>query len=336
MVTDTASWRNSRTEDIVDPDLPIIDPHHHVWHLDRVQSGGVYSLDELEADSLRGHRIVATVGVEAYAHYREAGPPELRPIGETEFLNTVAEDSLKRQTTTRVCAGIVSNAKCEDSDWSRILEAHIAAAPGRLKGCRQVNIRSLDALEKGVSLYDDLAFRRGYRELARHGLSFDAYCFHPDIPQVTRLAGDVPEVPLVLDHLGTPLGVGPWAERKDEAWAQWRTSLTDLSKCPNVVAKLGGKGMRWVGLGWEGRAQPASSDEIAEAIGDHFRFAIDLFGPDRCMFESNFPVDGVSYGYAVLWNAFKKIAAPYLHDERRALFFGTANRFYRLGIPEPG
>ena len=327
-----AEWRGSRIEEIIDPELPIIDSHHHVWRLDRAQSGGRYAITELQADTRSGHLILATVAVEAFAHYREDGPEALRPVGETEFLNAIANEAERVGTAARLCAGIVSNARFESPDAADILDSHLAASPRRMRGCRQINIRRLDDLNTEPTLYDDPAFRRGYMELAPRGLSFDAYCFHPDIPQVTRLARDMPDVPLVLDHLGSPLGVGPWADRKAEAWGEWRASLTELARCPNSFAKLGGKGMRWVGLGWEGRERRASSDEIAAAIGDHFRYAIDLFGPERCMFESNFPVDGISYGYPVIWNAFKKIAAPYSDAERRAMFFGTANRFYRLGL----
>lgn len=332
MTENLARWRTSRIEEIIDPDLAIIDSHHHVWRLDRQASGGYYSIDELASDARAGHNIVATVAVEAFAHYREDGPEAFRPVGETEFLNAAADEA-RALGTTKLCAAIVSNAKFELPEAEAVLDAHIAAAPERIRGCRQVAIWEAGNPNAAPSrLYDDPAFRAGYRLLADRQMSFDAYCFHPEIPQVARLARDVPEVPLVLDHLGTPLGIGAWSDRKDEAWQEWRSSLRELAACPNAYAKLGGKGMRWVALGWEGRAEPASSDEIFVAIGDHFRFAIDLFGPERCMFESNFPVDGISYGYAVLWNAFKKIAAPYSADERGELFFGTANRFYRLGL----
>jgi predicted TIM-barrel fold metal-dependent hydrolase len=217
-----------------------------------------------------------------------------------------------------------------------VLQAHMAISP-RFRGIRQVavwdadpDVASLPDLT-GPDLYTNAKFREGFAQLAPLGLMYDAYHYHTQIPYLTALARAFPETTIVHDHLGTPIGVGTYAGRRDEIFQQWKRDLTELATCENVVMKLGGMLMPWNGFGWETHERPATSDQFVEALGRYYRHAIETFGPDRCMFESNFPVDKIAISYPVLWNAFKKLAADYSEAEKDALFSGTAMRVYRLG-----
>ena len=322
------------TEEILEPDLPICDPHHHLWD----HPGHRYLLDDLLADTGSGHNVVATVFVECQSMYRATGPAELRPVGETEFVNGVAAMSASgRYGPTRVAAGIVSFADLTLGERTgAVLDAHIAASP-RFRGIRHAaGWDASDAVRNSHTnpprgLYLDAGFRRGFAELARRGLAFDAWLYHPEIPELTDLAKAFPDTTIVLDHFGGPLGIGPYAGRRAEIFAGWKGAIRALADRPNVVAKLGGLVMAINGFGFHKRAEPPTSVELAETTRDWYLHAIDCFGVHRCMFESNFPVDKVSTSYAVLWNSFKRIAAACSAAEKAALFHDTAMRVYRLG-----
>ncbi len=326
------AWLARRTEAPLDPDLPIVDPHHHLWE----HAKSTYLLDDLHADTGAGHRVEATVFVECMWGYRTDGPDALRPVGETETVAAVAEQGDAAGAGATI-AGIVAFADLSRGDGVlEALDAHGAAGRGRFRGIRHATAFDPDPAVRRThtrpppGLMGDDGFRRGVRALARGGLSFDAWLYHPQIPELTDLARAVPECTIVLDHLGGPLGIGPYAGRRDEVMAGWRRDLAGLAACPNVVVKLGGIGMAIFGLGFEAAPEPPSSNDLVAAWGDPVRYVIDAFGPERCMFESNFPVDRMSCGYVTLWNAFKKIAAGASDAERAALFAGTARRVYRL------
>jgi predicted TIM-barrel fold metal-dependent hydrolase len=329
------TWLARLREDVIEPERPICDPHHHLW--DRPSHGERYLLDELLAD-LGGHRVVSTVFVECAAFYRADGDPALRWVGETEFAGGVAAMAASGlYGETRVCAGIVSRADLtRGADVARLLDAHLAASPARFKGIRHASAhdpspqirRSHTAPPPG--LLGDAGFRRGFAELGRRGLSFDAWLYHPQIPELTALARAFPDVTIVLDHFGGPLGIGPYAGRRAEIFAGWKRDVDELARCQNVVAKLGGLLMAINNQGFDARATPPGSEEIAAATRDWYSHAIDRFGPTRCMFESNFPMDRVSCSYQVLWNSFKRIAAGVSEAEKDALFHDTAVRVYRL------
>ncbi|MBV9840570.1 MAG: amidohydrolase family protein [Sphingomonadaceae bacterium] len=339
MTTDATERRDARNrwlaqtaEDIIEPDLPIIDPHHHLWPGTAHYQDGLYQIDEIAADVGSGHNILATVYIDAYANYAEDGQAEFRAVGETSHAHAVAEEAQRRGLKTQICAGIVTNADVTLDNAADVLDAHLAAS-SRVKGVRQ--IASFDAtlpmsIARNPNLYDDPAFRRGFPLLAQRGLSFDACLYHFQLPQLTSLARAFPDTIIVADHLASPLGIGSYAGRREEAWAEWRPLIAELAQCPNVVIKLGGQGMWLADFGWTDRDVPPGSAEIAEVLGDRTRYAIDLFGPDRAMFESNFPVDRSSMSYAVLWNAAKRMSAGYTPGERAQLFEGTARRVYRL------
>ena len=323
-------------EEVLEPDLPICDAHHHLWH-----HTGTYWLEEMLADTGSGHRVESTVFVDCVSHYREDGPEAFRPVGETEAMEAVANAA--RDLPTRVCAAIVSHADVTRGAAIRpVLEAHGEASP-RFRGIRHAAAwdAAPDVPKSHTSppegLLRDPVVHAAVRELGAlpvgsGGGVFEAWCYHPQILDVVELARACPDVTIVLDHYGGPLGIGPYAGRADEVFNDWRAAVTELAHCPNVVVKLGGILMRRNGFGFENRAAPPGSEEIAEATRRYPLTAIDLFGPERCFFESNFPVDRVSCSYRTLWNAFKRIATGFSADEKALLFHDTATRVYR--IPE--
>lgn len=331
---DREQWLAQVKEEILEPERPICDPHHHLWDY----PGHRYLLDELLADTGSGHHIVATVFVECVSMYRADGPEAMRPVGETEFVNGVAAMSASgRYGPTRVAAGIVAFADLTLGERvGAVLDAHLQASP-RFRGIRHSfawdksdQVRSANT-NPPPGLLGDARFRRGFAELGRRGLSFDAWLYHPQIPELTDLARAFPDTTIVLDHFGGPLGVGPYAGKREEVFSYWKGAIRELGRCPNVVAKLGGLVMPLNGFGFHRRDHPASSDALVRATRDWYLHAIDCFGPDRCMFESNFPVDKASCSYHVLWNSFKRLVADWSTTDKAALFHDTATRVYRLG-----
>jgi predicted TIM-barrel fold metal-dependent hydrolase len=327
-------WLGQVREEILEPDLPICDPHHHLW--DHPTSR--YLLDELLADTGSGHNVVSTVFMECGSMYRAGGPEALKPVGETEFVNGVAAMSASGgYGETRACAAIVGFADLGlGAAVGDVLDAHMAATP-RFRGIRHAaGWDASDAVRNSHTdppegLLSSAAFREGFAELGRRGLSFDAWLYHPQLPELTDLARAFPEQPIVFDHFGGPLGIGPYAGKRAEFFEDWRRAVADLAACDNVVAKLGGLVMPVNGFGFHQRATPATSDELVATTREYYAHAIDCFGPDRCMFESNFPVDKASCSYAVLWNSFKKITRGFSEAEKSALHHDTAVRVYRVG-----
>ena len=330
---DRETWLALVEEDILDPEREICDPHHHLW--DHPDSR--YLLDELLDDVVSGHNVVSTVFVECAAMYRADGPVEMKPVGETEFVNGVAAMSASGgYGGIRACAGVVGYADLNlGDDVAPVLETHMQASP-RFRGIRhaagwdpdpEVPDSHTDPFENMLA---DATFRAGFARLAPLGLSFDAWLYHHQLPELTDLARAFPETSIILDHFGGPLGIGPYEGRREEIFTQWKADIAELATCENVVAKIGGVVMARNGFGFHRRDRPATSDELVEATRGYYLHAIDCFGPERCMFESNFPVDKVSCSYPVLWNSFKKMAADFSEIERDNLFHDTAARVYRL------
>jgi len=328
-------WLALRQEDIIDPKRPIVDAHHHLWD----RGGQRYMIEEIAADIASGHNIVATVYVDCRSMYRAGGPEAFRPVGEVEFANGVAAMSASGgYGNTALCAGIVGHANLLLGEAARaVLEAEIAAGNGRFRGIRHASAWDADAniggnystRPKGLLL--DPTFRKGFACLAPLGLSFDAWLFHPQIGELTDLARAFPDTGIVLDHCGGPIGVGSYANRRQEIFAVWQASIRDIATCRNVVVKLGGLAMRLLGYDFHKRPVPPSSEDAAAAWRPYIETCIEAFGPERCMFESNFPPDKGQCSYQVIFNAFKHIAAPYSETEKTALFSKTATDFYRLG-----
>jgi predicted TIM-barrel fold metal-dependent hydrolase len=327
-------WLAANQEDILDPGQKIVDPHHHLWD----RPGWRYLLDDILADIRSGHDIRATVMVQARAMHRADGPEAMQPVGETEFANGVAAMCASgTYGAVRVCAGIVGFADLTLGDAVQpVLEAHIAAGGGRFRGIRHILTWDADPalLNPAYTPAEDMmaspGFRAGFARLAPLGLSFDAWLYFHQIPRLIDLARSFPDTPIVLNHLGGVLGIGRYEGRRDTVFAAWTGLMRDLATCPNVMVKCGGLGMRLPAFGFEDRATAPDSATLAAAWKPWMETAIDSFGPARCMFESNFPVDKGSYGYAAGWNAFKRLASDATAEAKADLFWRSAARFYRL------
>ena len=332
----------AQIEEPLDPAQSIVDSHHHLYH----RTGLRYLLDEFLADLAHGHNIEATVFVQARAMYRATGSDEMRPVGETEFANGIAAQSASGlYGKARICAGIVGYANLQLGNMVRpVLEAHIRAAGGtaseggRFRGIRHIAAWDPDpaalnpAYPTTEAMLDSAEFRAGFAHLLPLRLSYDAWLYFHQIPRLTALARDFPDTPIVLNHCGGVLGIGRYAGRREEVSTIWSHALRELARCPNVMVKLGGLGMHLSGLGFETRTVAASSLELSEAWRPWMETCIELFGPSRCMFESNFPADKASYAYGVGWNAMKRIAAGASAHEKDDLFWRSADRFYRLKL----
>jgi predicted TIM-barrel fold metal-dependent hydrolase len=329
-------WLALHREDILEPELAIVDPHHHLWDFARHR----YLLPELLADTGSGHDVVQTVFIECTACYRAEGPAALKPVSETEFVNGIAAMAASgAYGKTRVAAGIVGMADLTlGSHVEEVLAAHVKAGGGRFRGIRHAagwQDRTPEVHNSHTAppphLYRDHAkFREGLAVLGRMGLAFDAWLYHPQLDDLIDLARAFPDQRIVLDHVGGPLGVGWYADKRAEIFADWRARMTELARAPNAFVKLGGLGMRINGFAFDKRARPPSSQDLADAWRPYIETCIEAFGPARCMFESNFPVDKISGTYATYWNAFKRLAAGASADEKALLFRETARRFYRL------
>ena len=336
-----AEWLAQVVEETLEPDLPICDPHHHLWEFKHERVAHRYLLDEILEDLNCGHNIVSTVFIECGSMIKTDGPVPMRMIGETEFVNGIAAMSAGGEYgTARVAAGIVGHADlCLGDDVAPVLAAHIKAGGGRFRGIRHSctwdpspdvpNARC----EPPEHLYQQENFRQGFAQLAKHNMSFEGWCFHTQIKELTELAQAFPDTTIILDHFGGPLGIGPYAGKRNDDFAQWQTDVTELARCQNVVAKLGGINMELNGFGWHERDRPPGSEELMQATRPYNDHAIEQFGVDRCMFESNFAVDMCSCSYNVLWNSFKHLTADYTAGEKAALYHDTANRVYRLDDP---
>ena len=333
---DPAWLAKAEPEPILDPELAIIDTHHHLWDM----PGYRYLLDDFLADANTGHKVVATVFEECRAMYRARGPQAMKPVGEVEFCAGIAAMSDSgRYGDTRVAAGIVGHADLTLGDRAAaVLEAEIAAGGGRFKGIRfgaawdDDPVIGNSHVAKGPAVHRGAEFRAGLKRLFGLGLSFDAWIFHHQLAEVTELARAFPDGNIVLCHMGGVLGYGRWAGKRDEVFTAWKSAMTELAKCPNVSVKVGGLMMRLGAIDYLNLPRPASSQELADAWRPYAGTCLELFGAERCMVESNFPVDKMGIGYAGLFNALKRIASGASADEKKALFSGTAKRVYRLAI----
>ena len=332
-----AAWlAKAAPEPILEPDLAIVDTHHHLWDM----PGYRYLLPDLLADLRSGHKVVATVFNECHSMYRAAGPVEMRPVGEVEFCAGVAALSDSGQYgSTRICAGIVGFADLTLGERvAPVLEAEIRAGGGRFRGVRHGAAWDADPIignspvSAGPGLYRRPDFRAGMARLAALGLSLDAWIFHHQIADVVDLARAFPQANIILCHMGGPLGYGPYAGRKDEVFTAWEASMKELATCPNVSVKLGGLTMRLAAYDYAKMPAPPSSAALADHWRPYASTCIELFGADRCMVESNFPVEKMGIGYGGLWNALKRLVTAASDDEKRAIFSGTAGRVYRLDL----
>ena len=331
-MTDRDSWLARTAEEAIDPGLPVCDPHHHLWDLPQSR----YLLDELIGDITGGHRVTSTVYVECDQRYRPDGPPVLRPVGETDFVERLVGAHQGGECTTQIAAGIVGFADLTlGAGVQAALEAHLESSR-RFRGIRYASAWDPSGQIRPAHTHPppglllDRRFREGFACLGGLDLTFDAWLYHRQFHELADLARAFPDTAIVLDHMRGPLGIGPYTGRRDEELAAWRGAVAELARCHNVVVKLGGRTMTMSGFEWHKRAEPPGSVELAATMDPYFQTCIEHFGARRCMFESNFPMDRVSCSYTVLWNAFKRVIRGYPDEERRALLHDTAARVYRL------
>jgi L-fuconolactonase len=320
------AWLARLREDALEPDLPIVDAHHHLWE----RASGRYLLDQLKADLGAGHNIVKTVFIQCGYAYRSDGPEHLKPAGETECVVAIANGD------PNICAGIVGYCDFRQTDTvDAALEAHIAAGKGRFRGIRQsagwdpaAIVTTSSIPPRGILA--DPAFRAGLAKLGKYGLSYECSLYFPQLAELAAVARAFPDLAILANHCAGFIGIGPYAEAPADTLKAYQAAVRDLASCPNVVVKLGGQAMTIRGFNWNDEVLPPSSGQMATAWKPIMQTCIDAFGPDRCMFESNFPVDKGMCSYVSVWNAFKRLASDYSASEKAALFHDTAARFYRL------
>jgi predicted TIM-barrel fold metal-dependent hydrolase len=329
-------------EAVIDPDIPIVDPHHHLW-----MWPFVYQLKDWLKDLGTGHKVVATVHTEAHGGYRESGPEHLKPVGETENLVKVAEEAGRIPGAPKVCAGITGNGDlmAPIAELDELLDAHVAAGKGRFRGIRAKAFVAFDPMSGGFVLPPDAErvvdrddFKAGMASLTRRGLSLDLVCLHPNLRHVARLARNFPDTTIIINHLAPIADLGDKSRTEDAMMAEWRHGIDTLVDHRNVFMKLGGCANPMMSVSMRAmralhkRAKPPASEELAAIYRPLVTYAIEKLGPGRCMFESNFPVEKAFTGYLVLWNAFKRLSQPYSPDERRMLLGGTAAEAYKLAL----
>jgi predicted TIM-barrel fold metal-dependent hydrolase len=328
-------------EAALEPDLEIVDAHHHLWPAhgpvapkdgaaDQARFWSSYSYEDFLHDATAGHRITASVYVECQARYRPDGPEALRPVGETEAVAAV-------DTRGDLCGAMVAFADLTlGAGAGEVLDAHLAVPNSRVRG-----IRHIVAWDPNPEVYAtsrrppahtlrDPDFLAGVAETAARDLHFETWVYFHQLVELAQFADAHPDLPIVLNHLGGPAATGRYASARDEVLEAWRAGMTEVSRRPNVVVKLGAVGMRAFSPTELFTDPPQTSEAIAAYWGDEIRFCIDTFGADHCMFESNYPVDRALCGYPTLWNAYKRIATDYSGSEKALLFAGTARATYRL------
>ncbi len=331
-------WLARNSEPVLEPELVIVDPHHHLWHRTGTDQSAHYLFPELLADMNCGHNVRATVFVQCRSMYRQTGPEAMRSVGEVEFVNGIAAQAASGFYGPRfACAGIVAGADLTlGAGVDAVLERMRAVAGDRFVGIRNSvawhespDVRSSMILPP-PGLMADKKFRAGVGRLAAHNLSLDVWAYQTQAAEVLDLARAHPGVTMIIDHLGGPLAVGPYAGKRDELFADWEAGLTALAALPNTRIKLGGLGMKVGGFTFQDGTEPPTSQQLATAWKPYVDTAIELFGPSRAMFESNFPVCKGMFGASAFWNACKRLSAGYSAAEKAALFSGTATAVYRL------
>ena len=332
-------WHALTQESSLEPDLPICDPHHHFWDFRAARIPYQrYLLHELAADITSGHNVRSTVFVEARSMYRADGPEEMRPVGEVEFVQGLAAASANGlYGPGRAAATIIGHANLNLGDQVEpVLQALQAASPNRFRGIRHsvtwdAEVANTAAHNAQGQLGAD-NFRAGARLLAKMGLSLEGWLYFRQLTELADFAKAVPDLTIILNHVGGLIREGIYANRDDEILPIWRSGIAAVAACPNGVIKLGGMGMPANGFDWHPRTQPIGSEELAESMAPFMNYCIEQFGPERCMFESNFPVDKVSYSYNIMYNAFKRLSKDYSATERAAMFHDTAARVYKIDV----
>jgi L-fuconolactonase len=327
---------DGREEAIIDPALPIIDAHHHLYDRPNLR----YLLDEYLSDAGAGHNIVGSVYIETKAMARSTGPDHLRPIGEIEFANGVgAMAASGRYGPCRACAAIVGYAELSAGDAvAELLDRAMATAPDRFRGVREMAFHHpSEALKQNMALcrpgiLTSDGFQRGFRHLGPRGLSFDASIFHNQLPELRALADRFPDTLIILNHIGLAVCTGLAPDAREEVLDAWRSDLFEIARRPNIVCKIGGLGVPVWGFGFERRPDPVGYLELSAVWRPYVETAIEVFGVDRCMMESDYPSEGIACGYVPQWNALKDIVRSYSASEKSALFHDVAAKAYRIDL----
>ena len=333
MSAEREEWLNQNIEAALDPSLPICDPHHHLWY----NTENSYTAEDYLKDVSGGHRVCRTVFVESRMMLREDAPAEMQPVGETDFVSNIIYNT-EGESVPVIAAGIVGFADLTiGAAVAAVLEAHIAAGKNRFRGIRYttawddgLNIKPRWEVNPGLMM--DRKFREGFATLGRYGLSFDAWLYHSQLAELVDLARKFPDIPIILNHIGGPLGIGRYENQRETVFEDWQRGIQELATCRNVSIKLGGLGMRICGHRWNEAEKPPDSSELARVFEPYYLWCLERFGVNRCMFESNFPVDRASYSYTTLWNALKILTRDFSYEERLALFHNTAVNVYRLDV----
>lgn len=333
MISADNEWLKLTEEKAIEADLPICDPHHHLWY----PADGGYTLEEFQRDISGGHRIVQTVFIESRKMLKTGVPGEMQPVGETEYIcDLLTLNAGRSSPNSKIAAGIVGFADLTlGAAVAPVLEAHIVLGRERFKGIRYPTTWDTSKEIKSSSapgIMSSPEFIEGFSRLQTYSLSFDAWMYYPQLVELANLAAKFPDTPIVIDHTGGPLGIGPYAyaSHREAVFHDWKKFMERLAGYSNVYLKLGGLGMELCGFAWNSLPRPPGSVDLAVHFAPYFLWCIERFGVDRCMFESNFPVDKKSYSYTVLWNAFKRVVHNFSKTEKQALFHNTAARFYRL------
>ena len=329
-------WLALTTEETLEPEIAICDPHHHFWvHRPEPADYQQYLLPDLVGDVNSGHNVHSTVFIEVRCEYRTDGPDEMKPVGEVEYVQTIADASASgSHGPTKAAAAIIGHADLKLGEGVRpVLEAMQAASPNRFRGVRHSvgwdESRELANREIKGALGTD-GYRAGAKVLAGMGLILENSLYFHQASDLADFARALPELTIVLNHIGGLVRVGPYANRDEYVLPEWRKGIELMAKAPNIVLKLGGVGQTRFAYGWDERETPVGSEELAETLGPLMNHCIEQFGPERCMFESNYPVDKISYSYNVLFNAFKRLSKGYSATDRANLFHGTAARVYNI------
>ncbi|MAN73567.1 MAG: amidohydrolase [Henriciella sp.] len=335
---DNNDWLNRQREEVIDRDREIVDPHHHLWP--KTHPVIIYDLEDLWGDTGDGHNVTQTIFMECGAAYREDGPDHLKPVGESEYIAEAARKSRSSCGQATIAAMVAhADLRLPLKTLDEVLDAHIEASEGLFRGIRHAGPYDPASADFLISprgpegLYHDPDFRRGVAHLGARGFTYDTWNYHHQILEFRDLAAAVPETTMILDHFGTPLGVGPYAGKREDNFEKWKDDIAAVAEQKNVFAKLGGLAMPDNGFGWHERDRPPSSDEFVDAQAKYYHHTIACFGAERCMLESNFPVDRLSISFRTLWNGLKKITADYSEEEKSALFAGTARKVYSVAPP---
>ena len=339
-IHEVEGWIDRVQEEIIDPDREIIDPHHHLWHgppnPPGVKESYRYLLEDLWKDSSSGHNIKKTVFIDCGQEYYTDGPEQFKPVGETEFVVAIARQARSDPSQAQI-AGIIGHANMMlGASVKEVLELHEEKGDGLFRGIRHAGGWDKDDRVKNAHshptahIYLEDKFQEGLQELSSLNMVFDTWHYHNQIKDLTELAKNLPDLVIVHDHFGGPLGIGPYKGKREEIFAQWKEDIFELSQCKNVYSKLGGLAMPVNGWDWHKKEKPATSDEIISEQSSYYLYALDCFGSERCMFESNFPVDKQSVSYPVIWNAYKKLVKDFGETDKENLFYRTAENVYKL------